>query len=77
MKKGILNFAIYVGSQLCSTKSGLRTKWQKIYYEGKAFPLARSLIPGALRAVDKTIERTFMKFAKPDGMLTFACDRTR
>jgi radical SAM superfamily enzyme YgiQ (UPF0313 family) len=29
--------------------------------------VARSLIPGALSAVDKTMEETFMKFAKSAG----------
>ncbi len=29
--------------------------------------VARSLIPGALSAVDKTMEETFMKFAKLTG----------
>ena len=29
--------------------------------------VARSLIPGALSAVDKTMEETFMKFAKSSG----------
>lgn len=29
--------------------------------------VARSLIPGALSAVDKTMEETFMKFAKSTG----------
>ena len=29
--------------------------------------VARSLIPGALSAVDKTMEETFMKFAKSNG----------
>ena len=31
------------------------------------FAVARSLIPGALSAVDKTMEQTFMKFAKSPG----------
>ena len=31
--------------------------------------VARSLIPGALSAVDKTMEETFMKFAKSQGRL--------
>ena len=30
--------------------------------------VARSLIPGALSAVDKTMEGTFMKFAKSSGI---------
>ena len=30
--------------------------------------MARSLIPGALSAVDKTMEETFMKFAKSSGI---------
>lgn len=30
--------------------------------------VARSLIPGALSAVDKTMEETFMKFAKSAGI---------
>ena len=29
--------------------------------------VARSLIPGSLSAVDKTMEETFMKFAKSSG----------
>ena len=29
--------------------------------------VARSLIPGALSAVDKTMEETFMKFSKSAG----------
>jgi radical SAM superfamily enzyme YgiQ (UPF0313 family) len=29
--------------------------------------VARSVIPGALSAVDKTMEETFMKFAKSTG----------
>ena len=29
--------------------------------------VARSLIPGSLSAVDKTMEETFMKFAKSTG----------
>lgn len=31
--------------------------------------VARSLIPGSLCAVDKTMEETFMKFAKSAGVL--------
>lgn len=31
--------------------------------------VARSLIPGALSAVDKTMEETFMKFAKSAGTI--------
>lgn len=31
--------------------------------------VARSLIPGSLCAVDKTMEETFMKFAKSAGRL--------
>ena len=31
--------------------------------------MARSLTPGALSAVDKTMEETFMKFAKSVGKL--------
>jgi len=31
--------------------------------------VARSLIPGSLCAVDKTMEETFMRFAKSDGRL--------
>ncbi|XP_049337187.1 uncharacterized protein LOC111196954 [Astyanax mexicanus] len=34
-----------------------------------AIAVARSLIPGALSAVDKTMEETFMKFAKSSGGL--------
>ncbi|KAJ8346640.1 hypothetical protein SKAU_G00280410 [Synaphobranchus kaupii] len=34
-----------------------------------AIAVARSLIPGALAAVDKTMEETFMKFAKSSGGL--------
>ena len=30
--------------------------------------VARSLTPGSLSAVDKTMEETFMKFAKSAGM---------
>lgn len=30
-------------------------------------PVARSLIPGALSTVDKTMEETFMKFSKSAG----------
>ena len=33
-----------------------------------AIAVARSLIPGALSAVDKTMEETFMKFAKSAGI---------
>ena len=33
--------------------------------------VARSLIPGALSAVDKTMEETFMKFAKSQGKKVF------
>ena len=33
--------------------------------------VARSLIPGALSAVDKTMEETFMRFAKSPGMEPF------
>ena len=33
--------------------------------------VARSLIPGALSAVDKTMEETFMKFAKSTGSVHF------
>ena len=32
-----------------------------------AIAVARSLIPGALSAVDKTMEETFMRFAKSSG----------
>lgn len=32
-----------------------------------AIAVARSLIPGALSAVDKTMEETFMHFAKSSG----------
>ena len=35
-----------------------------------AIGIARSLIPGALSAVDKTMEETFMKFAKSPGGLS-------
>jgi hypothetical protein len=34
-----------------------------------AIAVARSLIPGALSAVDKTMEETFMKFAKSAGII--------
>ena len=34
--------------------------------EKRGIAVARSLIPGALSAVDKTMEETFMKFAKSD-----------
>ena len=37
--------------------------------EKGAIAVARSLIPGALSAVDKTMEETFMKSAKCQGML--------
>lgn len=33
--------------------------------------VARSLIPGALSAVDKTMEETFMKFAKSSGIVQY------
>lgn len=44
--------------------------------------VARSLIPGSLCAVDKTMEETFMKFAKSSGkseehdydMSSFTCN---
>lgn len=32
-----------------------------------AIAVARSMIPGALSAVDKTMEETFMRFAKSPG----------
>jgi len=32
-----------------------------------AIAVARSMIPGALSAVDKTMEETFMRFAKSSG----------
>lgn len=38
------------------------------YIKHGAISVARSLIPGALAAVDKTMEETFMKFAKSSGM---------
>lgn len=34
-----------------------------------AIAVARSMIPGALSAVDKTMEETFMRFAKSSGKL--------
>lgn len=34
-----------------------------------AIGVARSLIPGSLCAVDKTMEETFMKFAKSSGKI--------
>ena len=37
--------------------------------DNEALSLARSLIPGSLSAVDKTMEETFMKFAKGSGGL--------
>ena len=33
----------------------------------RGIAIARSLIPGALSAVDKTMEETFMKFSKSAG----------
>ncbi|KAJ8349354.1 hypothetical protein SKAU_G00244840 [Synaphobranchus kaupii] len=39
------------------------------YIKLGAIAVARSLIPGALSAVDKTMEETFMKFAKTSGGL--------
>ena len=33
-----------------------------------AIAVARSMIPGALSAVDKTMEETFMRFAKSSGI---------
>lgn len=38
------------------------------YIKHGAISVARSLIPGALAAVDKTMDETFMKFAKSSGM---------
>ena len=32
--------------------------------------VARSLIPGSLREVDKTMDETFMKFSKSKGLTT-------
>lgn len=32
-----------------------------------AIAVARSMLPGALSAVDKTMEETFMRFAKSSG----------
>ena len=37
-----------------------------------AIAVARSQIPGALSAVDKTMEETFMKFAKSAGKCSFS-----
>ena len=37
--------------------------------ESGGIAVARSLIPGALSAVDKTMEETFMKFAKSSGKI--------
>lgn len=37
--------------------------------------VARSLIPGALSAVDKTMEETFMKFAKSAGRINIGHPR--
>ena len=39
--------------------------------ESGGISVARSLIPGALSAVDKTMEETFMKFAKSEGIEIF------
>lgn len=39
--------------------------------EQGAIAVARSLIPGALCAVDKTMEETFMKFAKSPGIFQY------
>lgn len=39
-----------------------------------AIAVARSLIPGAFAAVDKTMEETFIKFAKSSGLLQFSSD---
>ncbi|KAK0148525.1 hypothetical protein N1851_011132 [Merluccius polli] len=39
------------------------------YIKHGVIPVARSLIPGALAAVDKTMEETFVKFAKSSGGL--------
>ena len=36
--------------------------------ENGGIAVAQSLIPGALSAVDKTMEETFMKFAKSSGI---------
>ena len=36
-----------------------------------AIAVARSMIPGALSAVDKTMEETFMRFAKSSGTFRF------
>ena len=33
-----------------------------------AIAVAQSMVPGALSAVDKTMEETFMRFAKSSGM---------
>ena len=38
----------------------------------KGIAVARSLIPGALSAVDKTMEQTIMKFSKSAGT-SFLC----
>ena len=40
--------------------------------EKEGIAVARSLIPGALSAVDKTMEQTFMKFSKSAGT-SFLC----
>ena len=40
---------------------------KKLLQNGR-IAVARSLIPGSLSAVDKTMEETFMKFAKSKGL---------
>ncbi len=39
------------------------------YLDNGAIGVARSLLPGSLSAIDKTMEETFMKFAKSHGEL--------
>ena len=39
----------------------------KVLLEKGGIAVARSLLPGALSAVDKTMEETFMKFSKSAG----------
>ena len=40
----------------------------KDFLSNGAIAVARSMIPGALSAVDKTMEETFMRFAKSSGI---------
>lgn len=65
----LLIYRYLVWLELFLTKIDLSHPGAKELLKKGAIAVARSFIPGSLSAVDKTMEETFMKFAKSAGKL--------